>query len=124
MAKSKLYAKTHEAVLKYAQFHSVICAESLKGSISDEALTALNNQAVVVRAAFAEADRHFKDLERRMGPEKTVGDRLKNLKNVFKNSSELAASRKQVADNLEQCRNTFETIENLVVMLQKFVQQG
>jgi hypothetical protein len=121
MAKSKLYAKTYNAVGRYAELYDELIKEVNQGSISDNTLSAMNSQATVVRAAFAEADQHFKDLERRMGPDKTVGDRLRNLKNVFKDSAQLAAARKQVSANLDQCLGAFDTVERLTTMLTQHV---
>jgi hypothetical protein len=117
MAKSKLYAKLRTAVVNYTQMYERVLEETQKGAIPDEVMTAMGTRSGALKAAFAEADTYFQGLERRMGPDKTVGDRLKNMKNFFKDSKQLAAERKKVKEDLGKLEDLFLTVERCVDMV-------
>jgi hypothetical protein len=124
MAKSKLYDKLRTAVVNYTQMYERVLEEANKGAIPDEVLTAMEARAAVLKTAFAQADTYFQGLDRRMGPEKTVGDRLKNLKNVFKDSKQLAVERKKVKDDLGKLEELFLTVERCINMVIQYSRTG
>jgi hypothetical protein len=55
-----------------------------------------------------------------MGPDKTVGDRLKNMKNFFKDSKQLAAERKKVKEDLGKLEDLFLTVERCIDMVVQY----
>jgi len=117
MAKSKLYANLRTSVVNYTQMYERVLEEAKKGPIPNEVLSAMETRAGALKTAFAQADTYFQALDKRMGPEKTVGDRLKNLKNVFKDSKQLAADRKKVKEDLGHLEDLFLTVERCVDMV-------
>lgn len=124
MAKSKLYAQLRTAVGTYGQMYDVLLKEAKNGAIPDDMAAIVDAKATAVTTAFAEAHKYFEGLERRMGPDKTVGDRLKNLKNVFKDGNQLAAERKRVKADLDKLEDLFLTVEGCIAMVKKVARDG
>jgi hypothetical protein len=94
---------------------------SIKG-VNPEAGPTLQKHNDALTAAVAAMETHFQNLARRES-NPTVGDKLRNLKNVFKDKSALAAQRKsaenffktgikpQIADAQRRCDKVLKRLK-------------
>jgi ribosomal protein S15P/S13E len=103
MAKTKLIIKIGDELDKYKAIFKQAKETINQGKYVDPDATqhALDTQYAVVNAAIHALEEHFKDLHRREGNPK-VTDRLRNLKNVFKDKAALANNRRIAEDLLEK----------------------
>ena len=108
MAKTKLLAAAFSAVQAYR-------AELEKGAAQEKEGVSANAAAITragqtAKAAIDKAAAHFADWDRRANAP-TMADKLKGLKNVFKDKAALDAARTTAKNNLQQIRQLYSSIE-------------
>jgi hypothetical protein len=108
MAKTKLLGSAFAAVQAYRIELEKGAALEKQGVSANAA--AINRAGQAAKAAIDKAQAHFADWDRRAASP-TVADKLKGLKNVFKDKSALDAERARAKTNLQNIRQLYNTVE-------------
>ena len=113
MAKTKLLENVKSAVNRHADsigeiladIHQTVAgnANGISQEHKNQYLAAYSDS----RAAFDAALKHADDLTRRMGDEKTMTDRLRNLKNIFQDANKLKQARTTYRTDLKQLYDSY-----------------
>ena len=111
MAKTRLIAAAERAMSDLAdQMDAIDKIFESFGDFEESDFQKMNARYNAAQAALKALGAHLENLRRRQSDEAKVADKLRNLKNIFKNKQELAARRKAARDKFDALQKRLDRI--------------